>query len=1107
MEGIFLAWLAGVMAQLCQAELWDSAVYVAVFCVAALGLVGRQFFRAARIGAVKGNSAAAGLTVWQAGCRWLMVWGLTACMGFAWAGWRGCERQAYTFLDAQLQRRDVVVTGYVDSLPQLQPGRWRFVFNVERAQLDGVSVDLPQKVMLSWYFSTKTQGHVPEIEVGQKWTFEVRLRAPHGYMNPNGFDYELWLWEQGIGAVGYVRTAQQARPPELLAGAQDYYSMARLRGWVRAQITHTVSDASVAGVLSALTLGDQRAITRADWDTFRATGVAHLVSISGLHITMMAWLAYGLAGWGWRRSERLMLWVPAHMAALAAGLVCAVFYAWFAGWGIPAQRTVLMLAVVVVLRFLGGRWPWYSVWLLVAVVVVTVDPWALLQAGFWLSFVAVGVLLAQSHIEHGRSKGRVDGPKPLAVEVSWWQRMACSVFSALWQMMQVQLRISVVLAPLTLLLFHQVSVVGLLANLLAIPWVTFVMVPLSLLGVFIHGLWHLAAWSARMLLYVLQWCAQWQWAVWEGAQPPLVMAVVAVAGAVVLVLPCWRWRYRLLGVLPVFVVLIWQPSKPEAGQFDVWVLDVGQGGAVLVRTATHALLYDTGPRYSADLDAGAFVVVPALRAAGVQLDRVVVSHADQDHAGGTASVLAAYPKADLVWSVPQAVLPVGVDAVPCVEGLSWQWDGVVFTVLHPAGTGNWAGVSSNAQSCVLHVSSSPQGGAGSRAVLLTGDIEASQEQTLVMYYGERANGDAGLLRADLLLMPHHGSKSSSSAGFLDAVRPQWGIAQAGYLNRFEHPAAEVFSAIGKGVFRSQIRPVAGPYCGAALIPGWFDVSVMHAGVTGTGEAGCIQSKRLPTLKLAGVKRRQSGFVRCYRAAALRALVRELFPGAWRLPELSVRRDVAERVPVLVLLRVRPAVLKPALLPRGDSDGSRRLRVSDAVLVLVVWRSVRSRRSLRSEPKRSLSGRASRLLRGVPGPEKRISGLLCAFLSEREPLGSAAFSVRRRLFLWPFLAPALSVVRERVERGWLNCWRAALTMPAVAWRLGALPMPPHSTWRPMTIGWAFSFSPGAKPSIVICSTGRRMSFSICCIKPASSTVTRLMATPSDPARPVRPMRCT
>jgi competence protein ComEC len=470
---------------------------------------------------------------------------------------------------------------------------------------------------------------------------------------------------------------------------------------------------------------------------------------------------------------------------LLGGVLLATAYSVFSGWGVPAQRTCIMLATVALLRLSGARWPWPWVWMLACAVVVAADPWALLQAGFWLSFVAVGVLFAtDSGASHAESTGDT----------------GLNVFKKLVGMFHEQWVITVALTPLTLLLFGQVSVVGLVANALAIPWVTLVVTPLAMLGVLVPALWDAAAVAVGWMQLWLQWLASAPWATLSMATPPVWAGVAGVLGGVVLVMQL-PWSLRALGLPLLLPVLLWRQGLPTPGEFELLAADIGQGNAVLVRTATHALLYDAGPRYSLESDAGHRVLVPLLKALDVRLNRVVLSHRDTDHVGGAQAVLAMQPQADLLSSIEadhalQTLRP----AQRCEAGQHWEWDGVQFDVLHPR-TQDYEPLSQvkakpNALSCVLRIAS------GTQSALLVGDIEQLQEARLV--------ADGAPLKATVLLVPHHGSKTSSSAAFLDAVQPELALVQAGYRNRFGHPAFTVLE-------RYQERGIAvhdSPHCGA-----------------------------------------------------------------------------------------------------------------------------------------------------------------------------------------------------------------------------------------------------------------------------------------------------
>jgi competence protein ComEC len=478
--------------------------------------------------------------------------------------------------------------------------------------------------------------------------------------------------------------------------------------------------------------------------------------------------------------------VPAPSAALIGGVFLATGYAVFSGWGVPAQRTCLMLTTVALLRLSGARWPWPHVWMLACAVVVAVDPWALLQPGFWLSFVAVGVLFATDSGADGAYSTRARGIKD-------------HISSGLKQ----QWVITVALTPLSLLLFGQVSVVGLVANALAIPWITLLVTPLAMLGVLLPAFWDVAALAIGGLLAYLQWLAAWPWATIAVPVPPWWVGAAGVVGGVVLVLP-WNWSMRFLGVPLLLPVLLWRAPLPPTGEFELLAADIGQGNAVLVRTAGHALLFDAGPRYSLESDAGHRVLVPLLQALHTRLDTVVLSHRDMDHVGGAGAVLTMQPQAKLLSSIEGAnLLQTLRPAQPCLAGQHWEWDGVQFDILHPQATDYDTAAKSNTMSCVLRISN------GARAALLVGDIEQAQEARLVESMGSQ-------LRADVLLIPHHGSKTSSSAAFLDAVAPSVGIVQTGYRNRFGHPAPVVMERLRE----RRIRVEDSPHCGAYTWQSW-----------------------------------------------------------------------------------------------------------------------------------------------------------------------------------------------------------------------------------------------------------------------------------------------
>ncbi len=835
MSGCLLGWCLGVALQLQQVALWPMPVYGACLAVAC------------------GAAVLAGADRMSGAMRGLLGCGLCACLAFAVTGLHAhgqAERIAPT-----LEGQDLEVVGVVQAMPQRQDVGWRFRFQIEQAWRlqpdDGLkplalSRDVPKQVYLGWYGqegqhdSGWSRSALPEpVQAGERWRFRVRLKAPHGHMNPRVFDYELWLWEQGIGATGAVRTRAQDPPPVRL-GSTGSHPIEAWRQTVRerllARLTEPGADAEAlrrAGVLAALVVGDQAAIDRSDWDVFRATGVAHLMSISGLHVTMFAWLASACVGWLWRRSALWgfagpLQWPAVHVGAVS-GLLLAGFYALFSGWGLPAQRTLLMLGVVVVLRLSARQWPGPLVWLTACAVVLAWDPWALLQPGFWLSFVAAGVLMASDPAGVQR---RALAPEADTRDAPTWRTgqgfalnghrfgaMGAALGQQLFSLLREQLTIGVALAPLSLLFFGQLSLVGLLANLLAIPWVTLVITPLAMLGVVVPVFWDGASWVLWPLVVGLGWLSDWPLASVSTAMPPWGLAVLALGGALALVLRM-PLSWKLMCVPLLWPAVFWTPARPAHGHFEWLAADVGQGNAVLIRTARHSLLYDAGPRYSAESDAGHRVLVPWLAQMGERLDVLMLSHRDSDHTGGAAAVLAMQKQAEL-WSSLEDEHPLHALRpawTRCQAGQSWVWDGVHFEVLHPLAPGGpdgqagempgtrsasqvRVGVTSRATkpnhvSCVLRIS-----GSGVSA-LLTGDIEIAQEALLV---------EKGLAPVDVMLSPHHGSKTSSSLPFLTALSPRFAFVQAGYRNRFGHPAAEVVVR-----YQSQgIHLVESTRCGAA----------------------------------------------------------------------------------------------------------------------------------------------------------------------------------------------------------------------------------------------------------------------------------------------------
>lgn len=689
--------------------------------------------------------------------RRLAVALLSLALGFAWAAWRADLRLAERLPD-HWQGVDIRLVGVVSDLPQSDARGERFVFDVEQV----LTPDAPdlQHIQIARYWPRDAQDHIPTVQAGERWQFTVRLKRPYGTHNPHGFDLEAWMLERGIAASGYVR--EQAAPQRLAARAATPTAwVAATRAGIRERIGATLTDAPYAGVITALVIGDQRGIPHEQLRAFTRTGIQHLISISGLHITMIAALAGWAVAFGWRRWPRLAERLPSRQAGLLAAVLAATAYSILAGFQVPAQRTLFMLAVLA-LAFWGRREPQpFSALIWALFIVLLIDPWVVLSAGFWLSFGAMAVILWVSF-------GRVALPDKLRGWIS------------------VQAALTLALAPALLLLFQQVSLISPLANAIAIPLVSWLVTPLALLGVIAPPLWHAAAWLMDGLGQALLWASALPWAIAVQPAPTGWATLLAVIGTAWLLLPR-GFPLRALGAF-LWLPLLFPPIASIAPKhFEADVIDVGQGTAILIRTARHTLLYDTGPAF-ADSDAGERIVVPYLRATGVaSLSGMIVSHDDNDHSGGLQSVLRDLPTGWLLHGLPATSPLLNGTPAPrhCQRGQHWEWDGVRFDILNPPATAyTKANRRDNDYSCVLKISS------GGQSLLITGDGERRVELELM----EQAlrNKDTNL-SATVLIAGHHGSRTSSLAKFVEQVQPQISVFTLGYRNRFGHPHPQVVS--------------------------------------------------------------------------------------------------------------------------------------------------------------------------------------------------------------------------------------------------------------------------------------------------------------------------
>lgn len=635
-------------------------------------------------------------------------------------------------LTPALDMQRVVIEGRVQGLPEATDSGWRFMLSNARRQDTG---ELLPPIRAHWYAGE-------QVIPGEHWQFDARLRRPRGMSNPGRFDYEAWLYASGVGALASIRAGQRMDRP-------DQPGLGPLREHIRQRLDTALTDRPGYSRLAALVVGDRSVLNQSDWQVLQATGTSHLMVISGLHVGMFAAAIFGLAALAGRMGLLPVTWPRLWLAAPLA-MLAAALYAGLAGFAVPTQRALLMVVLVLLARLVYSQpGPWLF-WFAALCAVTLFNPAAPLLAGFWLSFMAVGLLILGMY---GRLQQRG----------LWWRwgRAQWVVFVGLW--------------PWLLLWGMPGSVIAPVINILAIPWVSLLVVPAALLGTALELLfgfsWLLigAGKALAVLFDMLNWAAQWHLPSYL-AFPGWINWSIGTLAALALLSPLAR--LLCLPALVCLPVMLSNPQpRPEERQLWVTVLDVGQGLAVLLQTRHHSLLYDAGARLFSGFDLGEAVVHPALVELGVErLDGLLISHADNDHAGGALAMVTRMPVAEVLAGQHEA-LPAGLQARACVPGESWRWDGVDFSVLYSAPSPAPA----NERSCVLRA------GIGRASVLLPGDLGIRGEYQML--------GKA--LGAQLLLAPHHGSRTSSSYAFIRAVDPRWVVFSAGYNNAYNHPHPKV----------------------------------------------------------------------------------------------------------------------------------------------------------------------------------------------------------------------------------------------------------------------------------------------------------------------------
>ena len=662
-----------------------------------------------------------------------------------------------------------------------------------------------RSIRLSWY-------KAPRVKEGQTWQVTIKLRAPSGFQNPGGFDYEAWMFHSRLDASGVIKNGRN------ITGDYGKDRPIKVNGLshIRAQAREffTKSELSHGGIMLALVTGESDFIPGASWDLFRSSGTIHLIVISGLHMSLIAAIGFFLG----QSLLRLFPWVmkqqSARLYGVLGGLVCGFFYAALSGWNMPAQRAFFMLSTVSILYLLNRQLDYLTGFLVVVSTLLILDPLSPLAPGFWLSCGAVALILfyfaprsaKDVSFASGVGQGsRVDFPKLKKVSI---------------QFFKLQLVIFVGMLPLMWLWMGQFSWVAPLANVIAVPVISWVVVPLSLLSfaLFVLGipgavlLQSLDNYFIEQLVFFLGNIDHWSRQLGLGYEQagvlnePGLFSFLVVLLSVFLLLTPVNFRIRLMLLSGMGLPFITPEKGLERGEFSLHVLDVGQGSAQIVDTAHHRLLFDTAAKYKSGFDLGEAVVLPAIRATGKRyLDAVVLSHPDNDHVGGFASIFSAMPVVQTYLGSPMG----SVAGKPCLAGLHWRWDDVDFEFIHPSLE---LERSRNDQSCVLLVHN------GVNSVLLTGDISKRVERRLL----------GRLSTVDVLVVAHHGSRTSSSYGFLKAVAPKKAIISAGYANRFGHPHSDVLKRINRYTNEIAITGDTGSVIWESSNPGVLERARTHA---------------------------------------------------------------------------------------------------------------------------------------------------------------------------------------------------------------------------------------------------------------------------------------
>lgn len=646
-------------------------------------------------------------------------------------------------VDDKYLNKQIQTIGYIANLVTTDERKSTFLYQVIEP--------FNAKVRLSWYFQDKTN-----LNTGDKWLLNIKLKQNNGFRNEGGFDYEKWLFANKINATGYVRKSDANK----ILTNSNFAFVNQIRQSIREKVSPYLQDLSFSGVINALIIGDRSMIKDSNWELFKATNTTHLSVISGLHIGLISTLFFFIASFLWKRSPSLLKKIPAQIIGAYFGIIGALSYTFIAGFSIPTQRAFIMASIAflsIILRLQYSHWSLYAVAL---IAVLIINPLSIYDVGFWLSFYVVGIILYGVSLFTNKTK--------------------------ITKIICLQLLIFIAMLPLTSWFFQANYSISSIANLIAIPVFSIFVTPLSLLGSLfaildIENIANICFLITNKILDILALfltqLSSLPFNKIKFSPNNLIDLVILLIGFFVLIMPRGLKLKKIAILLIAIPILIKNPIPTNTAIVDV--LDVGQGLAVVVRTQNHTLIYDTGSSSASGFNMGDAVINPFLITNKInKIDMIVISHGDNDHIGGLDAILNNFKVTQVITSAPEKI---NSKSEICKTGQNWIWDNIKFEILNPQIKNNLKG---NNASCVLKVSSK------NLSLLLTGDIEKKAEKKLL----ENKNIN---LKADIMTIPHHGSKTSSSEEFIQAVSPKIAISSAGYKNPFKHPTEVVLKRYRK----------------------------------------------------------------------------------------------------------------------------------------------------------------------------------------------------------------------------------------------------------------------------------------------------------------------